>query len=542
MHRMIFGETSLDDALGALLAHTTHAGALKLRKGHVLKENDIAGLRGAGVTHVIAVRLQEGDIEENEAAHRIAKSLQLSGVRVGPSATGRVNFYAEKPGLFLVDTDLINAINAVDSSVTIATVKAFEPVKPGQMLATIKIIPLAVAEGVIATIAKLAGKNSAFQVRSFVGSRVGLIQTTLPSLKSTVLDKTRRITEARILANHGVLTAELRPPHAKEPLVSAIEELQKSNDIVLVFGASAVVDADDIVPTAIVAAGGTVHHIGMPVDPGNLLILAERDGKPVIGAPGCARSPKENGFDWILNRLMAGVPVTRKDIAGMGVGGLLTEIPTRPQLRDERPNAAHDQIAIAVLAAGQSTRMAGANKLLATFDGVPLIRRSAVTAIDAGGNPVVAVLGHMAEQCSAALSGLDIIIANNVDYASGLASSLQCAIRHLPPSTEAVMVLLADMPALSAAHLRQLIEGFQQAGAGTVVRATYEGKRGNPVILPRVLFDEVFTIAGDVGARHLIERGDVPVIDVELGQAAALDVDTPDGLHQAGGTLAPPTR
>ncbi len=213
----------------------------------------------------------------------------------------------------------------------------------------------------------------------------------------------------------------------------------------------------------------------------------------MIGAPGCARSPKENGFDWVLERLMANVPVTKADIVGLGVGGLLMEIPTRPQPRDPRPPVTRSDVAIAVLAAGQSTRMNGPNKLLATFDDVPLIRRSAMIAIEAGGDPVIAVLGHMAEQCSAALDGLSVVIALNKDYASGLASSLQTAIRNVPPSADGVMMLLADMPALTAVDLKSMIRQFQNAGGQSVVRATYKGKRGNPVLLPRLLFDEVFT-------------------------------------------------
>lgn len=534
---MIFGETSLEDALGAILAHSTHAADLKLKKGHVLTESDIRQLRGAGVSTVIAARLQETDIEENAAALKIAEALEWFGVRAGPASTGRVNFYADKPGLVSVNADLINAINSVDPSVTVATLKPHERVEQEQMVATIKIIPFAVAASILNQVSQLAGGGQAFGVQGFAGSRIGLIQTTLPSIKPTVLDKTRRVTEARISSNHGILTSELRPAHQCHALAVAIREQQKSNDIVIIFGASAVVDQGDIVPAAIREAGGIVHHVGMPVDPGNLLILGELDGKPVIGAPGCARSPKENGFDWVLERLMANVPVARADIVGMGVGGLLMEIPTRPQPRDPRPPITRSDVAVAVLAAGQSTRMNGPNKLLATFDDVPLIRRSALTAIDAGGAPVIAVLGHMAQQCSAALDGLNVVIALNKDYASGLASSLQTAIRNVPSSADGVMMLLADMPALTTGDLRSMIRRFQDAGGQSVVRATYKGKRGNPVLLPRLLFDEVFTLAGDVGARHLIERGDIQVIDVELGEAAAIDVDTPEMLNRAGGTI-----
>jgi len=539
---MIFGDIPLDQAIGAILAHSTHAGAAKLKKGHVLTGDDIAQLRSAGVTHVTAARLDAGDVEENAAARQITAALRCFGIQAGPASTGRVNCYAQTAGLFTVDADLINAINSVDASVTIATLKPFERVEPGQMVVTIKIIPFAVSKAVLDEIATLAHQRDAFGVHAFSGARVGLIQTTLASVKPSVLDKTMRVVDARVSASGGTLIGELRPVHETGALAASIRQMHRNSDMVIIFGASAVVDRDDVVPAAIRDVGGIVHHVGMPVDPGNLLVLGELGGKPVIGAPGCARSPKENGFDWVIDRLLADIPVTKADIVGMGVGGLLMEIPTRPQPRDPRPPLPRPAVAIAVLAAGRSSRMGGANKLLATFDGVPLIRRSAELAVQAGGEPVIAVLGYMAQECSAALDGLPVNIVLNTDHASGLASSLHAAIRHVPASSDGVMIMLADMPALSASDLQTMIRQFQGVGGQTVVRATFKGKRGNPVILPRFLFDEVFTLAGDVGARHLVERGDIPVIDVELGEAAAIDVDTPDMLRLAGGTIVAAAR
>ena len=122
--------------------------------------------------------------------------------------------------------------------------------------------------------------------------------------------------------------------HAAPDLTSALRhQAQGEPEIIVVFGASAIADRRDVIPAAIEAAGGTVEHFGMPVDPGNLLLVGRIDGKPVIGAPGCARSPKENGFDWVLQRLLAGLPVRRRDVVAMGVGGLLMEIVSRGQPR-----------------------------------------------------------------------------------------------------------------------------------------------------------------------------------------------------------------
>ena len=128
----------------------------------------------------------------------------------------------------------------------------------------------------------------------------------------------------------------------------------------------------------------------------------------MLGAPGCARSPKENGFDWILMRLLAGLPVTRADITGLGVGGLLMEIVTRPQPRAVPVPETGRRIAGLVLAAGRSTRMGGPNKLLAEIDGKPLVRIAAEQALASRASPVIVVTGHQRERVERALAGLPV--------------------------------------------------------------------------------------------------------------------------------------
>jgi molybdenum cofactor cytidylyltransferase len=163
--------------------------------------------------------------------------------------------------------------------------------------------------------------------------RAAVVSTLLPGLKSSVVAKTLKVLEQRLAPSGGAIAWETRVAHRTGALADALEAAKGQGDIVIVFGASAITDRRDVVPTAIEAIGGRIEHFGMPVDPGNLLLIADIDGKPVIGAPGCARSPKENGFDWVLQRLIAGVPIGRREIQRMGVGGLLMEIATRPQPR-----------------------------------------------------------------------------------------------------------------------------------------------------------------------------------------------------------------
>src|SRR5207302_4872038 len=136
-----------------------------------------------------------------------------------------------------------------------------------------------------------------------------------------------KITAERLAPAGAAIVAERRVPHDQRALARALEEvLREGAELVIVFGASAIADRRDVIPAAIEAVGGRIEHFGMPVDPGNLLLLAAARGRPVVGAPGCARSPKENGFDWVLMRLLAGLEVPREAITGMGVGGLLMEI------------------------------------------------------------------------------------------------------------------------------------------------------------------------------------------------------------------------
>jgi molybdenum cofactor cytidylyltransferase len=532
-----FGPVAIEDAEGAILAHSLGVGPARLRKGQLIRAEDIALLREAGVTEVIAARLTPDDIGEDEAAACIARALRFHGIEVKPAATGRVNLHAERAGVFTVAKDLIDAINHVDPSVTIATLAHHATVIENQMVATVKIIPFAAPKQVVEQVEALCAGQEAFAVHPFAALKVGMIQTVLPGLKESVLDKTRRITEARLALSGSEIVEELRTAHDTAEVARAARDLGRGSDMLLIFGASAISDDEDVIPAAIRVAGGRVERTGMPVDPGNLLVVGELGGKPVLGAPGCARSPKENGFDWVLDRLIAGLEVTGDDIAGMGVGGLLMEIPTRPQPREPAKRPAEIQVHAVVLAAGRSSRMGGPNKLLARFGGEPLIRRSVGQGLASRASGVTVVTGHQAERVREALEGLKVEFAENPDFATGLASSLRAGVARVPVNSAGALIMLGDMPGVSSADLDRLIGAFVRAGGATIVRATHNGKRGNPVILPRSLFPEVAQLEGDTGARHLVELNAADVIDVELGAAASVDVDTPEALAEAGGVL-----
>jgi molybdenum cofactor cytidylyltransferase len=348
-----------------------------------------------------------------------------------------------------------------------------------------------------------------------------------------VLDKTLRVTEERLAKSGSTVMAEKRTPHVAADVANAIRELAPQSDMVLVFGASAMSDPDDdVIPAAIKESGGNVYRSGMPVDPGNLFVLGERDGKPVLGAPGCARSPKENGFDWVLQRLLAGLPVTPKDVKSMGLGGLLMEIVSRPQPRAEPlPSPAVPKVGAVLLAAGRGTRMGGPNKLLADVDGKPLVRHAAEAAMAAGLAPVVLVTGHQNDAVERALADLPLVKVHNPDYAEGLSTSLRTGLTALPADLDGALVLLGDMPRVDAGLIRRLVAAFRPEEGKLAVVPVRGGHRGNPVLFARRFFPELLKVTGDVGGRGLLGEHGEAVIEVPVeGEGAFLDIDTPEAL------------
>lgn len=534
---MRFGPVAIEHAEGAILAHTTVAGSLRLRKAHRLTSEDVKALRAAGIAEVIAATLGTDDLDENEAAERIVKAMRFTMIEARTPSTGRVNLHAAAAGVFTVNRSIIDRINAVDPAVTIATLADFATVQAGQMVATVKIIPFAVGAPVVSAVEHICHEGAIFDVSAFRASKVGVIQTELPTVKPSVLAKTITVTEDRLARSGSRVVGERRTTHNAGAVAEQLKPLLRDSDMVLVFGASAMSDFDDVIPAAIREAGGTVVRAGMPVDPGNLIVLGRIDGKPVIGAPGCARSPKENGFDWVLDRLLARLDVTATDIAAMGVGGLLMEIPTRPQPREIAAGRRRLGVEIVLLAAGRSSRMGGPNKLLALFDGTPLVRRTADRAVASRADRTIAVMGHQTDRVRAALRGVDLRLIDNPEFGSGIASSLKAGVAAVSSNAAGAMIMLGDMPGVSKADLDRMIDAFAADDGRSVVRATFGGKRGNPVILPRSLFPAVARLEGDVGARALIEAEGANVIDVEIGEAAFVDVDTPDAMASAGGVL-----
>ncbi len=435
--------------------------------------------------------------------------------------------------MLVVDKETIDRLNRIDEAVTLATLPAFKPVVEGEMIATVKIIPFAVAGAARdKAVAEAAKAQPVIRVAPYKVRKVGIVSTLLPGLSPKVIDKTLKITATRLAPAGATIIAEKRVPHEQAALAAAIDELLKAGaELVIVFGASAIADRRDVIPMAIETVGGEIEHFGMPVDPGNLMLIGRARGQAVLGAPGCARSPKENGFDWVLMRLLAGLPVSREDITGMGVGGLLMEIVTRPQPRTEPQPEKGKRIAAVVLAAGRSTRMGAINKLIAEIGGKPLVCIATEQALASHAAPVIVVTGHERERVEAALTGLPVTFVHNPDYAEGLGSSVKTGIAAVPKEADAAIVCLGDMPQVDATLIDKLLAAFDPERGALVVVPSIDGRRGNPVVWARRFFHDLTQITGDVGARHLISGYAEAVVEVPVkGEAALTDVDTPESF------------
>ena len=342
---MKFGPVRVANSIGGIVVHSVRQDGLVLKKGQVIRAEQVAALEAAGVAEIVVAQLDAGDVGENEAALQLAQRFAGEHVRVEAPFTGRSNLYSETAGVLVIDEANLEAANGVDERVTFATLAPWQSIVEGEMIGTVKIIPYAVEASIVARVETLA-QQPLIRVAAYTPQRIAVISTLLPGLKASTVKKTLRVLDDRLAPAGSRIAVETRVPHEQGALSSAISDAARQSDIVIVFGASAITDRRDVIPRALEEAGGEIVHFGMPVDPGNLLLVGRYVDRgrrvPVIGAPGCARSPKLNGFDWVLQRLLAGIEVTSADIRRMGAGGLLMEIVSRGQPREK---ADDDEIA-----------------------------------------------------------------------------------------------------------------------------------------------------------------------------------------------------
>ena len=558
---MFFGELTLAEAEGCLLAHSLDSSGGRVRKGTRLDADLLRALGERGHERVVVARLDVDDEHEDAAAARLAAALVADDaaryrLRLSRASTGRVNLFARESGLFVIERESLLAANRVDEGITVATLGENVAVIAGRLVATVKIIPFAVprrlVDDVIDGLRRTAGSRGAtMALAPFRPRTAALVHTTLPALRDSVVDKTSRITRARLAARGFDLVHESRCAHAPAALENALTQALatassggregEGPDLLLIVGASAISDRRDVIPAAIVRAGGTIRRFGLPVDPGNLLLIGELAGRPVLGLPGCARSPRDNGLDRVLDRIAGERALDETWLQSLAVGGLLGEIVERPSPRDvaaEPPSGdeeRRERVAGLLLAAGASRRAAPFNKLLYPVGGEPMVRRIARRLLESEIDDLTVVTGHDAPAVAEALEGLGARLVHNPAHAGGMAGSLSCGLGTLL-DRDAVLVCLGDMPAVSAVTVGRLIAAWRALPAArrprAIVLPVADGRRGNPVLFGRAFFDLMLALEGDAGARALVRAHPDAVEEVAIEDTSVLiDHDTPEALR-----------
>ncbi len=333
---MRFGTVPIDEALGTILAHqlVDQFGTMLLNKGRVLTESDLDKLRAADIEQIVVARLAETDVHENVAAKRVGTALAGKYVKVTAPGVGRANLQAETRGTLRIHVAALAQLNNIHEGITIATVREHTLVNPGDLIALVKIIPFGIPQAAVIDVECMAAEHSPIlTVRPLVKRSVGLIISGPESARDKLIASFHAPVRHRIENLGCELNEPLYVAHTPEGVADGLQS-QAHCDLLIVASISAIIDRGDVVPAALELAGGHVTHYGVPVDPGSLLMLGYLGEVPVIGAPGCIKSPKTNVIDWILPRLIAGERLTRADLVVMGHGGLLEDIRDRPMPRE----------------------------------------------------------------------------------------------------------------------------------------------------------------------------------------------------------------
>ena len=505
---MKFGEKPISKCIGDLLVHSVKLPDGKLPKGTSLSKAHIQKLRSVGITSILVASLEEGDVDENLAAKLLSNAFKKIGFQLSAPATGRVNFIAEKLSIARLDVEKIKRLNEIDEAITFATVLPDQLLVKGQMLATLKIIPYAVSQNSIDEALNLIASSVLLSCQNLISLNFSLIQTKFEDTKSSILIATENVTRARLAQ-----------------LDCSLVDCQ-------------IADRLDVLPEALRLVGGEIIHVGLPVDPGNLSMVGEWDGMVVLGMPGCARSSKLNGLDWLLQKTLAGVKLDKSELSGMAVGGLLADIASRPLPRKliHKKSSTENKIAGIILAAGSSTRMGVENKLLLPLNnGMTMISWIVKTFLNSKIDNLFVVTGFQEKEVRRALTGLNVKFIHNPSYETGQASSVTVAIENLPEQYDSALIGLADMPFVTAELIDRLIESHNllPKPETRITLPLINGERSNPVIWGKAFFDELQNISGDQGGRQILSAylSAINGVSWEKMQIAE-DIDIPEDRNK----------
>ena len=319
-------KVKVQDAIGMTLCHDITAmvdgfkGAA-FKRGHVITQEDIPKLLDIGKQHVFIWEENAGEIHEEDAARRLSQMTTVNGAHYGSISEGKIQLFADQDGMFRVDKALLAAVNRI-GDITITTLPDHYPVKAGDRLASMRIVPLVTEERQIAEAEALCAGKQLYDLRPFKPLKVGIIITGSEIYHGRIKDKFERVARAK-LAHYP---AEILGVHVCDDeldmIVGAGRALLAEGAELLIFSGGMSVDPDDLTPSAIREMGAEIISYGVPSQPGNMTLVAYLDQAALLGVPGAAISRPTTMFDVLLPQIFCGDPLTKDDLIRLGEGGL----------------------------------------------------------------------------------------------------------------------------------------------------------------------------------------------------------------------------
>ena len=319
-------KVKVQDAVGMTLCHDITAmvdgfkGAA-FKRGHVITQEDIPKLLDIGKQHIFIWEENAGEIHEEDAARRLSQMTTVNGAHYGSISEGKVQLFADQDGMFRVDKALLAAVNRI-GDITITTLPDHYPVKAGDRLASMRIVPLVTEERQIAEAEALCADKQLYDLRPFKPLKVGIIITGSEIYHGRIKDKFERVARAK-LAHYP---AEILGVHVCDDeldmIVGAGRTLLAEGAELLIFSGGMSVDPDDLTPSAIREMGAEIVSYGVPSQPGNMTLVAYLDQAALLGVPGAAISRPTTMFDVLLPQIFCGDPLTKDDLIRLGEGGL----------------------------------------------------------------------------------------------------------------------------------------------------------------------------------------------------------------------------
>ncbi|MBQ3912531.1 MAG: molybdopterin-binding protein [Lachnospiraceae bacterium] len=316
----------VEDAVGLTLCHdiTKMVDGFKgpaFKRGHVIREEDIEELLNIGKKTVFIWEENAGELHEEDCALRMAAMAPVEGAHYTAPSEGKVLLIADTDGMFRVDTELLNDINSI-GDLTISTLPDHFPVKKGDRLASMRIVPLVTQEEQIIRAEKMCDGRKLLDLRTYHERRVGVIITGSEVYSGRIKDKFEPVVRAKLAKYPGEIVGVTICDDDLDMIVNeAKKHLDRGADF-LIFTGGMSVDPDDITPTAIRQLGAGIITHGVPAQPGNMTLVAYLGDIPVLGVPGAAISLPTTIFDVLLPQIYAGDRLTKQDLIRLGDGGL----------------------------------------------------------------------------------------------------------------------------------------------------------------------------------------------------------------------------